>query len=137
MVIVGLNFKKIELERKDIVKGNIKINNNVSIKSVEEKDLALGKAKQSGLNFIFEFVSKYEPDVGEIKLIGDVLFLDEPKRIKELSAQWKKDKKIDKDVMADVLNNVLNKCNIQALILSQDINLPPPIPLPKVQTKEN
>ena len=32
-----------------------------------------------------------------------------------------------------LLNSILNKCNVQALILSQDINLPPPIPLPKVQ----
>ena len=38
--------------------------------------------------------------------------------------------------MAQVLNFVLAKCNIKALILSQDVNLPPQIPLPKLTTKK-
>jgi len=44
-----------------------------------------------------------------------------------------KDKKLPKEIMAGLLNTKLTKCNIQALILSQEINLPAPIPLPKVQ----
>jgi hypothetical protein len=35
--------------------------------------------------------------------------------------------------MENILNSILTKCNIQALILSQDVNLPSPIPLPKVR----
>ena len=35
--------------------------------------------------------------------------------------------------MAGLLNTILTKCNVQALILSQEVNLPPPIPMPKVQ----
>ena len=38
--------------------------------------------------------------------------------------------------MTTLLNALLAKCNVQALILSQDVNLPPPIPLPKVQLNE-
>ncbi len=60
----------------------------------------------------------------------------EDKQVKEILKSWSKDKKISKDIMSNILNNVLVKCNIQALILSQYMNLPPPIPLPKVQTKE-
>jgi len=30
----------------------------------------------------------------------------------------------------------MSKCNIQALILSEQINLPPPIPLPKLQASQ-
>ena len=46
-------------------------------------------------------------------------------------------KKIAKDIMSRVLNAVLAKCNIEALILSQEVNLPPPIPLPKVTMTSN
>ena len=41
------------------------------------------------------------------------------------------------EVMAQVINSVLTKSNIQALILSRDVNLPPPIPMPKVNMKQD
>ena len=132
-MIVGFNFNKINVERKDMIKGKISISNNVSIKNIEEKDLALGKEKQNALKFTFEFDSKYEPNIGDIILGGDILFVGDAKKAKEILDSWKKDKKIPKDVMTSVLNTVLTKCNIQALILSQEVNLPPPIPLPKVK----
>ncbi len=132
-MIVGFGFTKLSAEKNEAAKGKIDINNNVSIKNVEESDLSLGKEKQNALKFIFEFTSKYEPDVGTILFEGEVLYLEDPKKVKEILNSWKKDKKIDKELMAGVLNTVLTKCNVQALILSQEVNLPPPIPMPKVQ----
>ena len=136
MTIVGFNFTKIEAEKKDIIKGKININNNVHINKVEEKDLALGNQKQKVLSFTFEFVAKYDPNVGSIRFTGDVLFMDDSKKVKELLDGWKKDKKLPKEIMPPILNTVLNKCNIQALILSDLINLPPPIPMPKLQAAQ-
>ncbi len=132
-MIVGFNFTKMSAERDEGIKGKININNNVSIKDVEEKNLALGKEKQNALKFTFEFTSKYEPKLGSILLGGDVLYMADQKKAKEILDSWKKDKKIPKDVMTAILNTILSKCNIQALIISRDINLPPPIPLPKVE----
>ena len=133
MTIVGFNFTKIDAEKKDFVKGKININNNVSITKVDEKSLSLGNDKQKVLSFTFEFISKYNPDIGNISLIGDVLFMDESKKVKEILDGWKKNKKLPKEIMTNILNTILNKCNIQALILSEQVNLPPPIPFPKVQ----
>lgn len=136
MAIVGFNFTKITVEKNQSIRGRINISNNISIKNVEESDLSLGKSKQKGLKFTFEFISKYEPKIGSINLIGDILFLDEAKKIEEILKTWKKDKSIPQEIMASILNTALNRCNIQALILSQQINLPPPVPLPKVQVKK-
>ncbi len=133
MTIVGFNFTKLEAEKKEMIKGKININNNVSIKNVEEKKLSLANDKQKVLSFTFEFIAKYDPDIGSIKFVGDVLFMEESKKAKELLDGWKKDKKLPKEIMPSILNTVLTKCNIQALILSEQINLPPPIPLPKLQ----
>ena len=133
MTIVGFNFTSINAERKEAVKGKININNNVAIKDVEERDLNLGSNKQKSLKFKFEFTSKYDPNVGSIILIGDVLFIEEAKKIKEILDGWKKDKKLPKEITGSILNTILGKCNVQALILSEQVNLPPPIPLPKVQ----
>ncbi len=136
MAIVGFNFTKINVERKDVQKGKINISNNVAIKDIKPTDISLGKEKQNALKFIFEFNSKYDPKIGNILLGGDLMFLGDTKKIKETQDGWKKDKSVPKDIMTSILNTVLAKCNIQALILSQEVNLPPPVPLPKVQTTD-
>lgn len=133
MAVIGFNFNKINVEKNDVGKGKVNISNNVAIKNIEQKGISLGKNKQDALKFTFEFTSKYEPKLGSILLGGDVLFLTDSGKSKEVLDSWKKDKKIPKDIMASILNTVLAKCNIQALILSQEVNLPPPIPLPKVK----
>ncbi len=120
------------VEKFSQVKGKINISNNVAIVSVEKTDLELGSNKQKALKFCFEFTSQYNPKLGLIKLEGDVIFMEDLKKIEELEAQWKKEKKVPKIIMTQILNSVLNKCNIQALILSKEVNLPPPIMLPKL-----
>lgn len=133
MTILGFNFSEIKVSRKEGVKGKVNIKNNVTIKDVQERNLDFGDKSQSALKFIFEFSSKYDPNLGEIVLVGDVLFMDSSGKVKEILDGWKKDKGVPKDVMTGILNTVLTKCNIEALILSQKVNLPPPIPLPSVK----
>jgi len=136
MTIVGFNFTKILAERHTPVKGKINIQNKVTITDVGKSDLSLGKGKQDGVKFTFNYVSGYEPKVGEINLQGDLLFLTDAKGAKTISDSWKNDKKIPQNVMGQVLNTILQKCNVQALIASRDVNLPPMVPLPKVQVKQ-
>ncbi|MBI2133678.1 hypothetical protein HYU11_03275 [Candidatus Woesearchaeota archaeon] len=135
-MIIGFNFKKINIEKKNSVTGKVDINNNVAITDVKENDFSMGKQKQKGLSFIFEFTSKYEPDVGNLLFEGEVLYLGEPKDNDNLLKGWKKNKSLPKEIMAEIIDTVLSRCNIEALILSRDINLPPPVPLPKVKREE-
>ena len=62
----------------DATKGKINIKNNIQIMNVEETDLSLGTSKQKGLRFVFEFKSVYDPKIGSITLIGEVIFLEQP-----------------------------------------------------------
>lgn len=136
MAIVGFNFTKIEAEKKEAAKGKINVSNNVSISNVEEKNLSLGNDKQKVLAFTFEFSSNYEPKIGQIKLTGEILFMDDSKKAKDVLDGWKKEKKLPKEIMTGIINAILNKCNIQSLILSEQVNLPPPLPLPRVQAQQ-
>ncbi|HLC65276.1 MAG TPA: hypothetical protein VJI46_04090 [Candidatus Nanoarchaeia archaeon] len=134
MAVVGFGFNKINVTKSDIGKGGkINISNNVSIVNIEPQDVTFGKEKQNTLKFSFEFTSKYDPEIGSIMLGGSTMFMSDPKRSKEIMEGWKKDKRVPKEIMTEILNTVLTKCNVQALILSQDVNLPPPIPLPKIR----
>lgn len=135
MTVAGFSFTKILVEKKGVGKGKVNISNNVSLKNAEEAKFALGKGEQKGAKFEFEFISKYEPDIGTINLTGDLLFIADEKTVSDALAMWKKDKKVPEVVMTQVINTVLHNSNIEALILSKDVGLPPPIPLPKVDAK--
>jgi len=136
MVVVGFSFNKIEVEKKPDFKGKVSIKNNIQIKDVEKSDLFLGKTKQDSLKFTFEYSTVYEPGLGKISFTGNVLFVEEEKKIKDILKEWKKGKKIEAEVMTVLLNNILSKCNIEALMLSRDAGLPPPMPMPKVEVKK-
>lgn len=135
MTIVGFNFTKMLVERSSNARGQINISNNVGIKDAKEIDISLGKASQKAIRFMFEFVSSYDPNLGKIVLEGEIIYMGDESKIKEVIKEWESNKKVSPDLMTQLLNNILNKCNIQALIMARDINLPPPIPLPKVQAE--
>lgn len=136
MPIIGFQFDKVSAQRIGTIKGKIDIQHNVNIKDVKSEQISLDK-KQEVLKFIFEFKVDYKPDLGDISLEGHLLFLDSPEKIKEIQNSWKKNKKIPDDLTTEVINTILTKSNIKSLILSQDVNLPPQIQLPKAVQKPN
>lgn len=136
MAVIGVHITKINAEKKTVNGVNkVGINNNISVKHVDEKDFSLGSTKQKGLKFVFEFMCKYNPDLGGINLEGDVLWLSEADKIKQIKGEWEEKKQLPSDVMESVLNAALSRCNIEALKLSQDLGLPVPIPLPRLQKR--
>jgi len=140
MGVIGFNILKLKAEVFEPLSGKVNISNNISIKDVEKKKLVLGNSSQEGLRIIFEFTTKYmkdsKKDSAKIDIGGEVIFADEEKNLKTYFDQWKKEKKMPKEVMLQILNIALTKCNIESLKLSQQFNLPPPIPLPKINMDE-
>ena len=132
MPIIGFSFEKILAERKPGAPGKVSITNNLQIKDVLETNLEMGDAKVKGLTFVFEFKVDYAPGFGNIDLRGNVLYTDDSKKIDGIVAGWKKDKKLPPEITEGVINSILAKSNVQALILSQELNLPAPMDLPKL-----
>ena len=133
MTVVGLQLNKISVEKHSPVKGKVSVNNNVSVKDVEKIDLAFGTAKQDALKFTFEFKASYEPKIATIALEGTITYFDKSAAIDDIYNGWKKDKKVPPEVMTPILNSILTRCNVEAMILSKEVNLPPPIPMPRVK----
>jgi|TARA_Y100000310_G_scaffold159627_1_gene159313 hypothetical protein len=127
MPVIAFNIESIFAEKNKPVTKETKIENNMTIKdisSLTNKTLA---------KFNFEFATEYQPEIGNLRVNGHLVFRDEDKKIKEILDIWNKTKKIHKDLMNDITNFILVKCNIKALELSQQVNLPPHIKLPMVQ----
>ncbi len=135
MPVVGLQFDKIVVEKHSPVKGKVTVNNNVAIQDVEKADVAIGASKQSALKFRFEFTANYEPKIATMILNGTLTFFETPEKSADIVKSWKKDKNVPKEVMTSVLNTILARSNVEAMVLSREVNLPPPIPLPKVNMK--
>jgi len=131
MAFVGFEFNKIQVEKKSKT-GKITINNNVNLVNVTKADLKIGKNEENAIRFEFEYNSDYG-DAGKIMLNGSVLYLTTSDEVKVIIDEWKKDKKVKKELMTALLNRILNKCNIQTIILSDTVGLPPPVPLPHVK----
>ncbi len=135
MTIIGFNFRKISAERSTAPNGKVNIANNVAVKNVEEASLPMGSKKQKALRFSYEFVTNYEPKIGSISIEGDVLYLAPEEVIEKTLKEWKKNKKIDKEILTPILNTILTRCSIKGLLISQDLNLPSPMQLPRVTVK--
>jgi hypothetical protein len=133
MALVGFHYTKMMIEKKKAAAGKINVSNNIVIADVKEAKLNMGDAKQKGVEFSFKFTTKYTPDVANIDLEGAVVFLGADTKVKEILDKWEKEKKITKEVLEEVYNHLLGKCNVEALILAKEMNLPPHIPLPKVK----
>lgn len=137
MPFIGFNFDKIEASKNtDEIKGNINVKHNLNIIDVKEQEITVDK-KQNVLKFVFEFKLDYEPKIGMINIIGNMMYVDDQKKLKEIVQGWKKEKKLPQELMQGLFNTILTKANIKALNLAQDINLPPHLPLPKIEAKQD
>ena len=125
MPVISFNIERLLAEKNSQVTKDTKVENNMRINNV-----SLVPQRGNILKFEFEFTTEYKPDVGNLKINGHLLYTEEDKKIKEIIDVWRKSKKLSKEVMASITNFILIKCNIRALDLSEQINLPPHIKLP-------
>jgi len=134
MPIVGFNFDKFHVERKKQLEAPIKIDTGMKIVDVKKEELDLsGDKKQTILKFDYEFSVKYDPKQAEILIEGHLVLLESKEKLDAILKEWVKSKKFDKEITQLVMNNVLLRCNIKALLLGQELGLPPHIRMPMVQ----
>tara|TARA_Y100000310_G_C20615344_1_gene780330 strand:+ start:152 stop:586 length:435 start_codon:yes stop_codon:yes gene_type:complete len=131
-MIVGFNFNKISIERKNKPVQKMNVRYNIDFPDVREEAFPL-KTKQKGVSFDFKFSVNYDPNVALIGIEGTIGYIGTEEQIGKIVETWKKNKKIQKDILVDVTNLALHKCHIKAFELSQDLNLPAHLPMPSVK----
>ncbi len=132
MPIIGFKFDSLEAKRlKAAAGGEVKINSAPKITGIKEVNMpTLGKKV---LELGFEFLTKYDPSIAEIKITGNVLYMSDKNA--QVLKKWK-DKKVMPDEMnIEVLNNLFRQCLLKIANMAEDLQLPPPIQLPRVRPK--
>jgi len=137
MATIGFNFTRMLVERKTNANGQITVSNNISIVNVEQYHLAMTPGANNALAISFKFELKYNPEIGNILLEGQVLELVSEQEQKDTVASWKEKKVLKKEMLGYIMQTILARCQIQGIILAKELNLPSPIPLPKIKLDEN
>ena len=133
MPILGLNFDSIHAEKKKELKPPLKINTDVEIVSINKEESFFSNKDEAVLRFNFEFSLIFDPkDVAELKLKGHIHFLAKAKDNDKVLATWKKDKKLPPELARQLVNMILLKANIKALLVGQEVGLPPHIRMPLI-----
>jgi hypothetical protein len=128
---IGFNFDKISIEKYKDISNNLNIKTNFEIKDIKDQNSDLLKNKNL-IHFKYELTLDYSPNLAKIFFSGGILSLiEDEKLLKDIKTQWK-DKKISEDLKIKLINIIFSKCNIRALQLEEDLNLPFHIPFPKV-----
>ncbi len=134
MKIIGFNLIKISVERKEEIKGKLELKQNIDISNVSKEKLPF--SDDEVIKIAFKFLVDYEPDFAKLILEGYVIILPEKNEAKNLLKSWK-DKKIPEELRVGLFNFIMSKCNIKALNLEDELNLPLHIPMPRINPQQS
>jgi len=143
MTVLNFRITKIAGQRTTKRLDKVNIQANSTIKTLER-----GKDKNIGdyihVNFLYEV--EYSPDFGGITLEGSLWYThpklasiakDKKEKVKLKDGSTKEVDVIElnNEAATDISTAILQDSLIEAITLSQKINLPPPLQLPKVTVK--
>lgn len=136
--MIGYNFIDIKAEKNveaKVAQKGLEVNHAITLSNVTKVPLNMATGSSEVLRIEFDFSVVYQ-GVGQINLKGDALFSDTPEIITESAASWASDKKLPQMIDLEVRKFVYTKSLMQAMNLSDLLNLPAPIPLPKFEAKK-
>lgn len=133
MPIIGMKFDSMEAKREDVPqKGDIKVNSTPKITSAKLIDLPSITKKVLALNF--DFTTTYSPDIGQVKISGEVLYLNEDNQ--KILKQWQSKKSLPEQTNIEILNHLFRQCLLKVANIADDLQLPPPLAIPRVAPKQ-
>ena len=130
MPVIDVVLDKIEAKRKMVSDKpqEVRVSNNSKINKIERSTVeGVGDA----VLIHFEFTTNYYPDMGDIVIGGKLIYHD--KKLKDMIKE-EKGNLIFKDLAAfqEVQNIILRTSTMEALLISKEIRLPPPIQMPAI-----
>ncbi len=133
MPIIGLNFNKIEAKKEGgAAQQEVKVNSTPMISSV--KEVTVPNLTKKALSIGFEFLTRYDPGFASVTIQGNLMYLTD--KNKPIVDEFEKNKKLPEKASLEILNYLFRHCLLKASILADDLQLPPPMPMPKITPKK-
>ncbi len=124
MPVTDFELRSIDAERfseKGMVRKNIRVDHNSSV--TQMKPIGKGTTEVS-----FRFTANYA-GMGRIEIEGKIKYEGGGK---DLAINWRKTNKMPNQVANEIHSTILSNCIPESVMIARDLQLPPPIPLPKV-----
>ncbi|MCD6189215.1 MAG: hypothetical protein J7J97_03375 [Thermococcus sp.] len=137
MPVVGVNVTKIEVEKQGGVLGKVEVNLSPKIEEVRLGEIKTPSGKVNGIEVFFTYQIGYNPEIARAVIKGAVFYLP-PKReqIDEILDGWEKEKKIPPEMFAEIVNFVTSEITPLIMVISKEMRIPYPIPLPRVTIRQ-
>jgi len=135
-MIINFTLDKISIEKLKEPTGNIEAKNSIKFLDIQEIPTPKGIKDQSILKFKFTYKIEYSPNIANTEIIGYIHYLTSKEERDKIMKEWDKDSKIDRNISTKFVNYIFSKCGIKSLSLSQELNLPSHIPLPRIALKK-
>lgn len=133
MPIIGLGFNSIEARKEGgRVESEVKVNSTPVITNI--KEVSVPNIEKKALSLEFEFVTKYDPNFAQISIKGTIMYLAE--KNKPILDDWEKKKNLPEKMSLEVLNYLFRRCLLKASIIAEDLQLPAPMPMPRITPKK-
>lgn len=125
-----VGFKSLDARRSSDKIRQVSINNNSTLTKVEKEE--------DRLRIEFVFTTNYDPNIGSIRIEGDLFMGGEKEDLDKIYDKWQTSGNNDLpvDVAEKIHNSILTNCLVEASVLARDINLPVPMPVPQVSMNE-
>jgi len=142
MRFIGERLTQIEAKRFDVpLDAKLgPINSNSMIKTIKQGKGTINKKRMPlvieylyEVNYLLE--KPKEQKLAELHITGEVVYDTEEKEAKKILHEWDKKRKIEPALLQMFMQAAINIAQIQAISIAKDMNLPCPIPLPKVVVK--
>lgn len=104
---------------------NVRIDNNSTVTLIKPMD-------DEEANIEFRYTANYG-GVGSIRMEGVIIFTGD---VIDLASKWVNDGNMPDEVAGEIHTAIMRICVPEAIIISKNIKLPPPIPLPNINFKK-
>ncbi len=130
MPTINYRIDKIEGTRTDEEAKSVDVKSNFTIVSVKkDKNPTIGDFLR--VNFRFEI--GYEPDLGSMKIEGNLWYQE--KDLGKLVTEKKGKIKLEPQVIKDITSSIVRDSLLEMVELSKKLRLPVPIRLPRIEMK--
>ncbi len=107
---------------------NVRIDHNNTVTSVVPLN-------QTDLSIEFRFTANYS-GIGFVRMDGKIVVADDTRSPDTIAREWGSTNNMPPELANIVHNAVISNCIITATIVTRDIQLPPPVPLPQVDMSQ-
>lgn len=133
MQIIGFNLTKILVEREEKIEGKLEVKQNIDISDVSKEKIPFSEG--DAIRIKFNFTVTYDPDFAKLNLEGYLILMVDKDEIKKFLKSWK-NKKLPDESKVSLFNFIMGKCNIKALNLEDELNLPLHVPMPRINPNQ-